>query len=176
MSNHKLYYYLNSEDEQQQELLAYLAEQKNRSQCVREALLLLKGMGQLDPSLPHLLLAIINSHGSDAELQRVLKMAISETSLEKESASSEGCKRDIQIIGYQCKKPDPYKIGNSDHWFPITEDVYQQEIANPSENTRVRAIYASLEGDNSRCEEAIENGENAPKKSVGVKNAAKLFK
>lgn len=176
MSNQKLYYYLNSEDEQQQALLTYLAGQKNRSQCVREALLLLKGMEQLDPSLPHLLLAVLNNNGTHAELQRVLKMAVVETVPEDAGGEHGVGDRDIQIIGYQCKKPDPYQMEKSEHWFPITEKEYQQEMQNPSDNTRVRAIYAALEGDPPLSFKQGVLPEVTPTKSVGVKNAAKMFK
>lgn len=176
MSNQKLYYYLNSEDEHQQSLLAYLAEQKNRSQCVREALALLKGMGQVDPSLPHLLLAVLNNNGTRDEILRVLKMSLAGISPEVNDNQLGPRNQDMQIIGYQCKKPDPYQMESSEHWFPITEEIYDQEMRDPSENTRVRAIYATIAGDNSHREETLEHSEKATMKGVGVKNAAKLFK
>lgn len=71
MSNKKLFFYLNTENPEQSDLLAFYEKERNKTQTVRDGLSLIFELRKLNNSLPELLKTVLQNSGSIADIRAI---------------------------------------------------------------------------------------------------------
>ncbi|MEQ5394121.1 hypothetical protein ABN236_18810 [Proteus sp. fly-1013] len=71
MSNKKLFFYLNTENPEQNELLSFYEKERNKTQTVRDGLSLVFELRKLNENLPELLKAVLQSSGKITDIKAI---------------------------------------------------------------------------------------------------------
>ncbi|PHM59509.1 hypothetical protein [Xenorhabdus ishibashii] len=136
MNNKKLFFYLNTDNAEQNELFEFISNEKNRTQAVRDSISLTLRLHKLNNSLPTILNALLQNSGNIDDIKAMLDAINKNDSNHYENVAWQ--KRVVNTL----EPNHPWS-----DWIAITQSEYEKSLKTPDLTTQVRALKGKQLGD-----------------------------